>query len=67
LVLGAGSTSEKTIRALNSRGVSDLRLSNRTPARAEELAAELNGIAVPFSNWLEQCREIDILVSSTAA
>ncbi|MGI9114668.1 MAG: glutamyl-tRNA reductase [Chthoniobacterales bacterium] len=67
LVLGAGETSEKTLRALASRGVSDLRVSNRTPARAEGLAAELEGIPVPFSNWLEQCREIDILISSTAA
>jgi glutamyl-tRNA reductase len=67
LVLGAGETSEKTLRALASRGVSDLRVSNRTPARAEELAVELEGMAVPFSNWLEQCREIDILISSTAA
>ncbi len=67
LVLGAGETSEKTLRALASRGVSDLRVSNRTPARAEELAAELEGIAVPFGKWLEQCREIDILISSTAA
>jgi len=27
----------------------------------------MEGIAVPFATWLEQCREIDILVSSTAA
>jgi glutamyl-tRNA reductase len=67
LVLGAGETSEKTLRALASRGVSDLRVSNRTPARAEELAQELDGMAVPFGNWLEQCREVDILISSTAA
>jgi glutamyl-tRNA reductase len=67
LVLGAGETSEKTLRALASRGVSDLRISNRTPARAEELAKQMEGIAVPFATWLEQCREIDILISSTAA
>jgi glutamyl-tRNA reductase len=67
LVLGSGETSEKTLRALASRGVSDLRVSNRTPARAEELANRMEGIAVPFATWLEQCREIDILISSTAA
>jgi glutamyl-tRNA reductase len=67
LVLGAGETSEKTLRALSSRGVSDLRISNRTPVRAEELANEFEGMAVPFATWLEQCREIDILISSTAA
>src|SRR5438445_9409912 len=67
LVLGAGETSEKTLRALSARGVLDLRVSNRSPQRAEELASELEGIAVPFATWLEQCREIDILISSTAA
>lgn len=67
LVLGAGETSEKTLRALATRGVADLRVSNRTPARAEELAADLEGLAIPFSNWLEQCGEIDILISSTTS
>ena len=39
LVLGAGETSERTARALVSRGVNDLRVSNRSPERAEDLAA----------------------------
>ncbi len=67
LVLGAGEASEKTLRALAARGVSDLRVSNRSPERAEQLAAALEGIAVPFGQWIDQCREIDILISSTAA
>lgn len=67
LVLGAGETSEKTLRALSARGVSDLRVSNRSPQRAEQLANELSGIAIPFATWLEQCREVDILISSTSA
>src|SRR5438270_5742869 len=67
LVLGAGETSEKTLRALSARGVSDLRVSNRSQQRAEELATALEGIAVPFALWLDQCREIDILISSTSS
>ena len=67
LVLGAGETSEKTLRALSSRGVSDLRVSNRSPQRAEELARALDGTAVPFAIWSDQCREIDILISSTSS
>jgi len=54
LVLGAGETSAKTLRALASRGVPDLRVNNRTPAREEEMAKELEGITVPFATWLEQ-------------
>lgn len=67
LVLGAGETSERTARALVSRGVTDLRVSNRSGERAEALAALVGGRAVPFAGWENQCREIDILISSTAA
>ena len=67
LVLGAGETSEKTARALNSRGVTDIRVSNRSFERAENLAALVHGRAVPFDRWTEQCREVDILISSTSA
>jgi glutamyl-tRNA reductase len=67
LVLGAGETSERTARALNSRGATDIRVSNRSIERAEKLAALVQGRAVAFENWMEQCREIDILISSTSA
>jgi glutamyl-tRNA reductase len=67
LLLGAGEAGERTARALSSRGVSDLRVSNRSRERAENLAAQVQGRAVAFENWTAQCREIDILVSSTAA
>src|SRR5207247_11440424 len=48
LVLGAGETSERTARALISRGVSDLRVSNRSLDRARELAQMVGGQAVLF-------------------
>src|SRR5436309_15244720 len=43
LVIGAGETSERTVRALVSRGVSDLRVSNRSPERAQSLAGAIGG------------------------
>src|SRR5215471_7318877 len=67
LVLGAGETSERTARALVSRGVTDLRVSNRSIERAHDLAQAVGGRAVPFDNWAAQCREIDILLTSTAS
>jgi glutamyl-tRNA reductase len=67
LVLGAGETSERTARALNSRGVTDIRVSNRSYERAETLAAQVGGRVIPFREWALQCREIDILISSTSA
>ena len=67
LVLGAGETSERTARALVSRGITDLRVSNRSLDRARELAQDVGGRAVPFDDWVMQCREIDILLTSTAS
>lgn len=67
LILGAGENSEKTARALSSRGVTDIRVSNRSLERAENLAALVGGCAISFHDWIGQCREIDILISSTSA
>jgi glutamyl-tRNA reductase len=68
LVLGAGETSERTARALVSRGVSDIRVSNRSADRANDLAQVVGGcVVVPFNEWMVQCRQIDILVTSTAS
>jgi glutamyl-tRNA reductase len=67
LVLGAGETSEKTARALVSRGVADLRVSNRSGERAENLAQLTTARVVPFENWPNECREIDILITSTSS
>jgi glutamyl-tRNA reductase len=67
LVLGAGETSERTARALVSRGVTDLRVSNRSNHRAHELAQRVGGRSVQFDQWAQQCCEIDILITSTSS
>src|SRR5438876_2499212 len=67
LVLGAGETSERTARALVSRGASDLRVSNRSSDRAHDLAQLVGGRGIPFEKWPEQCCEIDILITSTSS
>jgi glutamyl-tRNA reductase len=67
LVLGAGETSEKTARALVSRGVTDLRVSNRSGERAENLAHLTAARVIPFETWPNECREIDILITSTSS
>jgi glutamyl-tRNA reductase len=67
LVLGAGETSERTARALASRGVKDLRVSNRSTDRAHDLARMVSGHVVPFCEWPVQCREVDILITSTSS
>jgi glutamyl-tRNA reductase len=67
LVIGAGETSEKTARALQSRGVRGVVVTNRSPERATALAAELGGRAVPFEQWPDEFDKVDIAISSTAA
>src|SRR5205814_3640049 len=56
-----------TARALVSRGVTDLRVSNRSSDRARELAGLVGGQAIPFDDWRDECREIDILITSTSS
>lgn len=67
LVVGAGDTSEKTARALLSRGAREILVTNRSPDRAQALAAELGGRAIPFETWDLDFAGIDILISSTSA
>jgi len=67
LVIGAGETSEKTARALLSRGAKGVIVTNRSPERATALAADLGGRTVPFEQWPEEFETIDIAISSTAA
>lgn len=67
MVIGAGETSEKTARALLSRGAKSVIVSNRSYDRAAALAAELGGRAVHFHEWEKEFGLIDIVISSTAA
>ena len=67
MVIGAGDTSEKTARALLSRGAQSIVVANRSIDRAEALAKELGGRAVKFDDWAVEFEKIDIVISSTAA
>ncbi|MCL2882422.1 MAG: glutamyl-tRNA reductase [Coriobacteriia bacterium] len=68
LVLGAGKMSELTATHLAANGVARLLVANRTFARAEQLAAQFEvGCAIPFEERYEHLRNVDIVVSATAA
>jgi glutamyl-tRNA reductase len=67
MILGAGETSEKTARAFRSRGAQQIFVSNRSFDRAQALAAMTGGRAIHFEDWEQEFRDLDILVSSTAA
>ena len=67
MVLGAGETSERTARSFQSRGAKQLFVSNRSYDKAVALAETMGGRAIRFDDWEEEFRDLDILVSSTAA
>jgi glutamyl-tRNA reductase len=67
MVIGAGDTSEKTARALLSRGARSIVVANRSFDRAEALAQELGGRATRFDDWAKEFERVDIVISSTAA
>lgn len=67
MVIGAGDTSEKTARALLSRGAKSIIVANRSYENALVLAKELGGRAVTFDQWSSEFQQIDIAISSTAA
>jgi len=67
MVIGAGDTSEKTARALLSRGAQSIVVANRSRERAEALAHDLGGRAVQFDDWAAEFERVDIVISSTSA
>ena len=67
MVIGAGDTSEKTARALLSRGAHSIIVSNRSYDKALALANDLGGRAIHFDGWASEFDKIDIVISSTSA
>src|SRR5246127_435019 len=67
MIIGAGETSEKTAKAFQSRGAAQIFVSDRSFERAQALATLTGGRAIHFVDWKPEFRDLDILVSSTAA
>ncbi|MEJ6573403.1 MAG: glutamyl-tRNA reductase [Akkermansiaceae bacterium] len=67
MIIGAGETSRLVAQSMMSRGASNLTVTNRSIERAQSLAEELNGEAVPFDAWEDTLTKVDVIVSSTGA
>ncbi|MBF9073485.1 glutamyl-tRNA reductase [Streptacidiphilus fuscans] len=67
LVVGAGSMSSLAAATLVREGVGELVVANRTLAKAERLAAQLGGTAVPFGEVGAALAEADLVISCTGA
>ena len=66
LLLGAGKMSELSARGLLNHGASSVRVINRTLEHAAELAAKLDGRAIPFEDRWQHMADAVIIISSTS-
>jgi glutamyl-tRNA reductase len=67
LVVGAGKMSTLAARHLYTSGAHRIVVTNRSPAKAETLAAEIDGIAKPWDELERLLVEADVVISSTGA
>ncbi|MEO9654549.1 glutamyl-tRNA reductase [Marinomonas sp.] len=67
LLIGAGQTIELVARHLKENGVKRLIVANRTLARAEKLATDLQAEAILLGDIGDYLSQADIVISSTAS
>jgi glutamyl-tRNA reductase len=64
LLIGAGETGELTLKHLVAKGISRIRIANRTREKAEDLAASLGGTVVEYAGMLDALTDADIVITS---
>jgi glutamyl-tRNA reductase len=67
LLIGVGEMGTLTARHMVERGVKKLTISNRTFSKAEELARQLSGTALPLDRLESALAAADIAISSTGS
>ncbi|MCC7155125.1 MAG: glutamyl-tRNA reductase [Bryobacterales bacterium] len=67
LLIGAGKMSELAARHLHRSGCAKIYVTNRTLARAEEVAEAVDGEVIPYDTFHARLPEIDIVVASSGA
>lgn len=67
IIMGAGEMSALTMKHLAAQGAQTVIVSNRSLERAEALAEEYQGKAVPFTDLDAHLKEADLVFSATAS
>ena len=67
MIIGAGQMGEACVRHLAKKGARSILVSNRSFARAVQLAGEFGGLAVPFEDCFTAMTGADIVLASTAS
>jgi glutamyl-tRNA reductase len=67
LIIGAGETSELTMKHLQKQGMKKLYIANRSPENAEQLAKKFEGTVVPLAELSKCISKVDMVISSTSS
>ncbi len=67
MLIGAGEMCELAARHFINQGIAQVLVTNRTLSRAQQLADEFSGIALPFEIFHSHLDQVDIILSSTGA
>ncbi|NOZ58295.1 MAG: glutamyl-tRNA reductase [Euryarchaeota archaeon] len=67
LLIGAGEMGKLVAKSLAEHRLESILVANRTYSRAENLAAELGGRAVPFEALREAIAESDLIITATSS
>lgn len=67
LLVGAGATIRLVAQHLHAKGIGRLFVANRDVTRAQDLASEFGGYALPLSELAGTLPDADILITSTAS
>lgn len=67
LVVGAGKMSALAARHLRADGAAKIRVTNRSPEKAERLAEEIDGIASGWEDLEIELSKADVIITSTGA
>src|SRR3954452_6554041 len=67
LILGAGGAARAVVVALLEHGAKDIRITNRTPERAQQMTAEIGGAltVVPWDSRNDAMADVALLVNAT--
>ena len=67
MIIGSGKMGELAAKHLRRSGANRIFVTNRTRARAEEMAQLFNGRVVEYASFLQTLPEIDIIIASSGA
>lgn len=67
LILGAGQMGQRAAWYLHKHNAGRILIANRTPERARDLAARVNGEVVPWEAYTDAFAAVDIVIAATAA